>query len=245
MDGLLWILIGLGAGAIIATLSIDSRPRSMSQSGWRRIWTTIAGAVGALLGGFALLLYDPTMRTNGLTTAVAALGGGLWFSWLVDITVARRRQGDGAEPVAAEPMRHSLRLADMPAYDATRQALVEGLTEDAAAHDAGRYAEVGRQFAAVRSTLTRQDAALSGRLHVALRFWHGWMLARDERWPGDETIDPIVAADWPRFARGIASDLALDRDISDARVSARFAHVTPSLVSAGHSASPIATSPSP
>jgi hypothetical protein len=242
MDGVLWILIGLAGGAIIATLSTDSRQRSMSASGWRRIGTAATGAVGALLGGSALVLRFPALRTDGLTTAAAALAGALWLSWVVAISIGRRRQGDDAEPAAEELSHGAVPYADMPAYDATRQALVEGLSEDAAAHDAGRYAEVGRQFAAVRTTLVRQDAAQGGRLHVALRFWHGWMLARDDRWPGDDSPDPMIAADWPQFARGIASDLALDRDITNPRVAARFGHVAPSLIGAGHSASTIATS---
>lgn len=245
MDGLLWILIGLGAGVVIATLSVDARPRSVSQSGWRRVGITVAGAIGALIGGFALSMLEPAMRGDGMTTAVAALAGALWLSWIVEITVSRRRHGDDTGAPEPDLMYDSIRAVDMPAYDVTREALVEGLTEDAVAHDAGRYAEVGRQFAAVRATLARQDAPQSSRLHVALRFWHGWMLARDERWPGDDSLDPMVAADWPRVARGIASDLALDRDISDPRVAARFSIRTPALVSAGHSPTTAATTPTP
>ncbi len=245
MDGVRWILIGLAGGAIIAMLSIDSRPRSMSDSGSRRIGTMVTGAVGALLCGFALTLYDPSMRTESLTTSVAALAGALWCSWVVEITIARRRTGDRAELPLDKLSHGAVPFADLPAYDMTRQALVDGLSEDAAAHDAGRYAEVGRQFAAVRTTLVRQDAAPGGRLHVALRFWHGWMLARDDRWPGDDSADPIVTADWPQFARGIASDLALDRDITNPRVAARFGHVAPSLIGVGISASTIATTSTP
>jgi hypothetical protein len=185
------------------------------------------------------------MRSDGLTTAVAALAGALWVAWIVEITVTRRRNGEETEERVVDGLFDSVRASDLPAYDATRQALVAGLTEDAAAHDAGRYAEVGRQFAAVRLTLNRQEASPSGRLHVALRFWHGWMRARDDRWPGDDSTDPIVAADWPRFARGVASDLALDRDITEPRVSARFGPAMPALMTAGHSASPIATSSTP
>jgi len=111
---------------------------------------------------------------------------------------------------------------ELPAYDAVRQALVTGLIEDALAHDAGRYAEIGRQLPGVRHTLSRQNPSPDSRLSVALRFWRGWTEARDERWRGDEADKLIAMADWPRFARTIASDLALDRDTMEPAVVTRF-----------------------
>jgi hypothetical protein len=36
-------------------------------------------------------------------------------------------------------------------------------------------------------------------------------------------------ADWPRYARTIASDLALDRDTMDPAIVSRFAYVTPTV----------------
>jgi uncharacterized membrane protein YeaQ/YmgE (transglycosylase-associated protein family) len=226
---LLWILMGLGAGVITSLLSVDSRPGSMSDTGWRWIRRMIAGVIGAFAGAYALFLYDPTTRSDGLTLAAAALAGGLWLSWILDVTSSRRRRGEELEHPVSASTPGSLRPADMPAYDVSRQALVEGLTEDAAAHTAGRHAEVGRRFPAVRDRLSRHNPSPSSRLHVALRFWHGWMQARDARWQEDDSPDAISVADWPLLARGVASDLALDRDISDPRIIARFTYAAPSL----------------
>jgi hypothetical protein len=116
---------------------------------------------------------------------------------------------------------------DVTGYDAARQAVVAGLMEDAQAHEAGRYAEIGRQFPSVRDRVSRQDPAWNFRLQLALRFWRGWTLARDERWRLSDDNTPMAAADWPRFARTIASDLSVDRDTTDPAIIGRFAYATP------------------
>ena len=56
-----------------------------------------------------------------------------------------------------------------------------------------------------------------------MRFWRGWTEARDERWRDDEADKLIAVADWPRSARTIASDLALDRDTLEPAIVTRFA----------------------
>jgi hypothetical protein len=231
MDDLLWLLIGLGGGVLIAVAVPAPAPTSATRSSMarRRLAVIGAGGVGALLAPRGLVMAMPLLVTDRLTTAAAALAGALWVAWTVGITLARYRPGDDrllAPNVA--PLRRA--HADMPAYDATRQAMVDGLTEDAIAHDAGRYNEVGRRFAAVRGAIP-DDTAQTTKLHVALRFWHSWMLARDRHWPVLDVPGGIDVAEWPLLARTIASDLALDRELSSPRVRDRFGATVPSLAS--------------
>jgi uncharacterized membrane protein YeaQ/YmgE (transglycosylase-associated protein family) len=222
MDLLLWILIGLAAGSIIATLMPQMNLPSLSGSGWRRIRAMAAGLVGAVAGGMGAVLVDPALRADGLTTALAALAGALWLAAIVEVFSSRRRRGEGGEDRRPAPT--SVRAtAEMPAYDAARQALVAGLIEDALAHEAGRYAEIGRQLPAIRDRVSRQDPSPNRRLQLAVRFWRRWTTARDERWQSADVEKPIAVADWPRFARTIASDLALDRDTTDSAIVACFA----------------------
>jgi hypothetical protein len=227
MDVLLWILIGLAAGLGLGATSSRSGTEQLSEMAGRRIGGMIAGVIGSLAGGYGLLLLRPALRGDGLTTSLAAFAGALWVSWTTHVFATRRRHGEGVGAVDDGSNARASRNMDMPAYDAARQALVDGLTEDASAHDAGRYAEVGWRFASIRDAVARQDASAVSRLHVALSFWRGWMQARDGRWPVPGA--GIAAADWPRLARRIASDLALDRDVSDPMVRTHFAYDTPSL----------------
>jgi hypothetical protein len=104
-------------------------------------------------------------------------------------------------------------------YSIVRDALVLHLREDAAAHEAGRVDAVGRRFDAVERSLPRGRGPELRKLHVALTFWDGWIDARNAGWPS--SID-IALAQWPALARGIAADLAEDREITDSRVLAHF-----------------------
>ena len=221
MDVALWVLIGLAAGLAVAALTPEMQPRSLSQSGWRRVRDMAAGLIGASAGAYAVTRFSPALRADGLTTALAALAGALWVAGVVEVYSSRRRAGEDTEP--RQPERSATPSAiELPAYDAARQALVAGLVEDALAHDAGRYAEIGRQLPAVRRILSRQIPSPASRLQIAMRFWCGWTEARDERWHGHEADRPIAVADWPRFARTIASDLALDRDTMEPAIVTRF-----------------------
>ena len=221
MDVMLWILIGLAAGLAIAALAPEMGPRSLSQSGSRRVRDMAAGMIGAVAVAYAFTRFAPALRVDGLTTALAALAGALWLAGVVEVYSSRRRAGEDTEQGQAEQRGTPSTIA-LPAYDAARQALVAGLTEDALAHDAGRYAEIGRQLPGVGRIVSGQNPTPASRLQVALRFWRGWTAARDERWRGDETDKPIAVADWPRFARTIAADLALDRDTMEPAIVTRF-----------------------
>lgn len=221
MDDVLWLLIGLGGGLLMAAALPRGAMRGRSADLHRQLVVIAAGGIGAVLIARALVVAMPATETDSLTTSTAALAGALWIAALVGITLARRRRGDdtdvamAAHAIAAAPM-HVL------AYDAARQAIVDGLTEDASAHDAGRYAEVGRRFSAVRRSIPG-DSARTSKLHTALRFWGGWMQARDARWSALDVPGGVGVAEWPALARTIASDLALDRELSSPRVRDRFA----------------------
>jgi hypothetical protein len=107
----------------------------------------------------------------------------------------------------------------MVSYGTARNSLVAELLKDAAAHEAGRFDEVGRRFEGIERDLPRGAAPALTKLRVALAFWDGWIDARNNGWQGG---GDIPKGEWPMLARRIASDLSGDRDISDARVGARF-----------------------
>jgi hypothetical protein len=100
-------------------------------------------------------------------------------------------------------------------YGIARESIVSELLNDAAAHDAGRFDEIGRR--AERMHLPRVGPPELTKLRVALSFWDKWTDARNRGWQAGGNID---RGEWPMLARRVASDLAADREISDARVRA-------------------------
>jgi hypothetical protein len=134
---------------------------------------------------------------------------GLGAGWTISVT-------------SGDPPTISLSLdeeTDMVTYASARNSLVGELLKDAAAHEAGHYDEIGRRFDGIERELPRGAAPPLTKLRVALTFWDGWIDARDRRWQPGGNIDK---GEWPMLARRIASDLAQDHEISDARVGARF-----------------------
>lgn len=107
----------------------------------------------------------------------------------------------------------------MVTYGSARNSLVGELLKDAAAHEAGRFDAIGRRFDSIERDLPRGRAPALTKLRVALAFWDGWIDARNNGWQGGGDIQK---GEWPMLARRIASDLAADLEISDARVGARF-----------------------
>jgi hypothetical protein len=103
-------------------------------------------------------------------------------------------------------------------YAAARDALVEELRGDAAAHEAANYDAIGRRFDRVEHGFPTGTAPELAPLHIALAFWDGWIDARNNGWPRGA----IALADWPALARRVAADLAAGREISDPTVLARF-----------------------
>lgn len=196
----LWIAIGLAAGWAIGAimLGMDSR-RSRELS---------AGLMGAFLGPLILQLSDPVMRVTVLNGSLAALAGALWLAWIVSVVTS----GDVRTISLDEEM-------DMVTYGSSRDSIVGALLNDAAAHEAGRFDAIGRRFDSIERDLPRGTAPALARLRVALAFWDGWIDARNHAWPGG---GDIPKAEWPMLARRVASNLAADVAISDARVGARF-----------------------
>jgi hypothetical protein len=228
MDVMLTILIGLAAGLLISVLAPDMGPRTVSRTGTRRIRGMAIGMIGAVAVSSTYVRLHGSGSADGLTMALIALAGALWVAGIVEVYWSRRRRGEDTAP--RQPARiDAVSPIEMPAYDAARQALVAGLIEDALAHEAGRYAEIGRQFPAVRDRVSRQDTRWNSRLQLAVRFWRGWTQARDGKWRAGGAEHLVPMADWPRYARTIASDLALDRDTMDPAIVGRFAYVTPRL----------------
>ena len=221
MDLLLWILVGLTAGLAVGLVTPAMGPPSRSDSARRRVRAMAAGGAGAVAAGYGMYLVEPSLRAESLTITLASLAGALWLAGIVEVYSSRRRSGERRPASTAEVTRSPAPI-DMPAYDATRQVLVTGLIEDALAHEAGQYADIGRRLPAIRDTLSREDPAWPLRLQLAVRFWSGWTEARDERWNESGIDKPFAAADWPRFARTIASDLALDRDTIEPTIVTRF-----------------------
>jgi hypothetical protein len=102
-------------------------------------------------------------------------------------------------------------------YGTARDSLVASLLEDAAVHEAGRFDEIGRR--ADHIELPQDGPPALTNLRVALAFSDGWIDARNRGWQPDGTI---AKPEWPILARRIASDLAEDREIADARVGAHL-----------------------
>jgi hypothetical protein len=221
MDLVLWILVGLTAGLAVALVTPAMGPPSRSDSARRLVRAMAIGGVGAVAAGYGMYLVESSLRADSLTTTLASLAGALWLAGIVEVYSSRRRSGEGRQASTSQAGRSAAPI-DMPAYDAARQMLVGGLIEDALAHEAGQYAGIGRRLPAIRDTLSREDRAWPLRLQRAVRFWGGWTEARDDRWNQTSVAKPITTADWPRFARIIASDLALDRDTMEPTIVTRF-----------------------
>jgi len=129
------------------------------------------------------------------------------------------RANAGRDGLARAPATPLTSEGPMLSYGTARNSLVGELLKDAAAHEAGHYDEIGRRFDRIEREIPRGAARQITRLRVALSFWDGWIDARDRRWQDGGNIDK---GEWPMLARRIASDLAQDHEISDARVGARF-----------------------
>src|SRR5689334_10113696 len=136
MDVMLWILIGLLGGLTIAALAPEMGSPTRSAAARRRVRGMATGLVGAVAAGYALVLADPALRADSLTAGAGALAGALWLAGIVEVYSSRRRRGDGGRLPAVQ---HggAVSVIAMPAHDAMRQALVDGLIEDALAHEAG------------------------------------------------------------------------------------------------------------
>jgi hypothetical protein len=117
-----------------------------------------------------------------------------------------------AHPAPLAQPQEDDRVVTFRSYGAARDALVSALLEDALAHDAGHFDEIGRRAAHV--VLPDGDEPALTNLRVALSFSATWL---DAMTSDPQSSEGVTKAEWPILARQIASDLSADREISDSR----------------------------
>lgn len=107
----------------------------------------------------------------------------------------------------------------MITYTEARARLARHLEWDAAAHQEGRFEEIGRGYDPLEGEMPQGSDPAFAKLWIALNFWDGWIDARNHGWRYYEGIDRDA---WPVLARAIARDLTEDRDIMSPVVRDRF-----------------------
>jgi hypothetical protein len=221
VDAFLWIVIGLAGGAGVTTLMPRPEGRAISDLAKGKVVALIAAVLGGIGGGTLIRLLDPNPPAGSLTAAVGALAGGLLGSWISSIVSFRRRPGEGDEWRLAGPSAIEVQAsASARTRDETRKALVRHLLDDATAHDTERYADLGQHLDVMQQSMSVADEPEPTNIRVAVVFWSGWIRARNLDWNRDDGVDK---AEWPGLAREIATDLSVDRDISNQRVRSLFA----------------------
>ncbi len=92
----------------------------------------------------------------------------------------------------------------MSFYDYARDWFIEHLERDIAAHETGRYDEIGVSEEGSPEWNLIEDETQSHRLGLAANFWNMWMDSRNHGWwhyPG------MNEGDWPVVARQIVCGL--------------------------------------
>jgi hypothetical protein len=107
----------------------------------------------------------------------------------------------------------------MFSYTEAKQFLIDSLTQDAIAHDAGRYRDVGQSLDEFDANLPRDERPEFNKLFVALNFWDGWIDARNHDW---QYYSGISQPDWPVLARHIVQAMVDDREITEPLVLQHF-----------------------
>lgn len=100
-----------------------------------------------------------------------------------------------------------------------RHALAGYLRHDADAQDRQSFDEIGRRFDSFEHAFPAGDDETLEKLRIALTFWDSWIDARNNGW---QTNSGILQHEWPELARGIADDVAADREITSERVHQKF-----------------------
>ena len=107
----------------------------------------------------------------------------------------------------------------MCSYTEAKQFLLDNLTQDAIAHEAGRHRDVGQGFDEFDAGLPRDERPEFNKLFVALNFWDGWIDARNQDW---QYYSGISQSDWPMLARHIVEAIADEREITEPLVLQHF-----------------------
>ena len=107
----------------------------------------------------------------------------------------------------------------MFSYAEAKQFLIESLTRDVTAHEAGRYRDVGRDFDVLDANLPRNDMPEFDKIFIAFDFWDGWIDARNHDW---QYYAGMSQHDWPGLARNIVQAIADDREITEPMVLEHF-----------------------
>lgn len=101
------------------------------------------------------------------------------------------------------------------ASDQLREDFALALEAAADAQEAGDLAAIEVGYDELDGLLPRNGDPRFAKLHVALRFWDGWIDSRNHDWLYYEGLQ---AGDWPGLARGVARRLRDDMEIVDPRV---------------------------
>jgi hypothetical protein len=118
----------------------------------------------------------------------------------------------------------------MNPYVADREArriLADALESEAAEHDAGRYSKLAECYDDVYGELLPLVNTDRPPFQVALYFLDSWGDASQHQW---RFYDGINQADWPTYARQIASVLRSDGQVTDPILLRHFGPRRPSFV---------------
>ncbi len=107
----------------------------------------------------------------------------------------------------------------MLTYPEAKQFLIENLTRDAAAHESGRYRDIGSGFDELDANLPRDGGPEFEQFFIALAFWDGWIDARNHDW---QYYEEIGEAEWAALARKIVASLASGQELTEPAVLRRF-----------------------
>lgn len=106
-----------------------------------------------------------------------------------------------------------------PDYHKIRINLAQALKRDALLHERAKYMDIGQGFLNLRSLLRHGGDHRFQKLIVAMKFWDGWILARNTDWL---EYPDIPERRWSELAKTVAADLEADREISSFQVRAQF-----------------------
>ena len=105
-----------------------------------------------------------------------------------------------------------------PSIEELQQELGRGLLAAAAAQDRGDIWAIDDGFDEFEARIAA-NAPATAQLATVLRFWDGWIDARNHDW---QYYDPIMEADWPILARQVAAELSSSAPLSNEIVLREF-----------------------